>query len=350
MSLRSLRSKTSDEAALPDTVAGNASLRSAPPRDIVIIKPSSLGDVVHTLPAVAFLKRQWPMSRIRWIINPEWAPLLDGNPHVDETIIFPRRDFRGLRNALKLAPWARAIRERVNADLVLDFQGLLRSALIARLCRSQDGQIVGLSDAREGSRIFYDTVADVTGRTHAVDRYLALISALGIDLHSDVPLSWPLPAGTAPAAVALPQRFVLLHPFSRGKRKSLSDEDVATFCRALAPFPVVVAGNAAQAAPSADHVIDLLNQTSLHELIWLIRRAAFVVSVDSGPMHIAAALTPHLVSIHTWSDPAKVGPFRREAWVWKGGRLSTRTGGADAAIEAQDITAVAAFVQGRVAQ
>ena len=120
----------------------------SPAREILIVKPSSLGDIVHTLPTVAAIKRHWPCAHLRWMVNPEWAPLLEGNPHVDEVVLFPRRDFRGLRGAMRIAPWARALRERVNADLVLDFQGLLRSALISKLCRADGGRIVGLSDAR----------------------------------------------------------------------------------------------------------------------------------------------------------------------------------------------------------
>lgn len=295
-------------------------LIGASPREILVIKPSSLGDVVHTLPSVALVKRHWPEARLRWLINAEWAPLLAGNPHVDEVVIFPRREFRGARGALRIAPWARALRERVQADLVLDFQGLLRSALLAGLCRAKGGRIVGLSDAREGARFFYDEAADVSGDAHAVDRYLALIAVLGIKRDAAEPLSWPLPGGDAPA-VQLPPRYVLLHPFSRGAGKSLSDEEVAAFCRALAPMPVVLAGHADRRAPALEHVVDLLNRTTLSELIFAIRRATFVVSVDSGPMHIAAALTSRLLSLHTWSDPRKVGPYEPEAWVWKGGML-----------------------------
>jgi ADP-heptose:LPS heptosyltransferase len=73
--------------------------------------------------------------------------------------------------------------------------------------------------------------------------------------------------------------------------------------------------------PPLDNTQDFLNRTTLGELIWLIRRALYVVSVDSGPMHIAAALTPRLLSIHTWSDPRRVGPYQPEAWVWKEGAL-----------------------------
>jgi len=284
------------------------------PREILVIKPSSLGDVVHTLPAVSLVKRHWPEARLRWLINPEWAPLLAGNPHVDEVVIFPRGQLRGIAGLMKIPAWARQMGTR-KADLVLDFQGLMRSALIAKLCRAEGGRIVGLSDAREGSRLFYDQVADVGGIAHAVDRYLALVDALGID--STAPLEWPLPAGNAPEGFSESEPFVLLHPFSRGVGKSLTPKEAATFCRELAPRRVVLAGRSRASVAPVENVTNLLNRTTIPELIWLIRRAAFVVSVDSGPMHIAAALTPRLLSIHMWSDPRKVGPYQPEAWVWK---------------------------------
>jgi ADP-heptose:LPS heptosyltransferase len=315
------------------------------PSSILAIKPSSLGDVVHTLPAVALLKLQWPSSQLRWLINPEWAPLLAGNPHVDEVVIFPRRDFRGIRGWMRIPGWAKKMAAS-KADLVLDFQGLLRSALIARLCRG--GTVIGLSDAREGARFFYDRVADVGTARHAVDRYLRLVADLGIDLAQ---LEWALPPGNPPASWEETGPFVLLHPFSRGPGKSLAETEVAEFCRALAPVRVVVAGRADEAIEVPGNATNLLNQTSLEELIWLIRQAAFVVSVDSGPMHIAAALTPNLVAIHTWSDPAKVGPYCPEAWVWKDRALCKMRdfGGAGAGHECLDIRALAVFVAARVA-
>lgn len=311
------------------------------PREILIIKPSSLGDIVHTLPAVAELKAHWPHSRIRWIANTEWAPLLEGNACLDEVVIFPRRDFRGIRGVFRIGPWARALRSRISADLVLDFQGLLRSALIAKISRGENGRIIGLSDAREGARHFYDEVVDVTGCPHAVDRYLALLRPLGIARPAN--LAWPLPEGAAPAGFSCAEPFVVLHPFSRGKGKSLSVADVAEFCRALAPARIILAGRTDETLPPMGNVTDLLNRTTLPELIWLLRRAAFVVSVDSGPMHIAAALTSRLVAIHTWSDPAKVGPYNADAWVLKDHTISkNRT--ASEKFPVPDIRALAHFV------
>src|SRR3954467_11551783 len=109
---------------------------------ILIIKPSSLGDVVHTLPAVAAIRDAHPAAEITWVINPEWAPLLRGNQDVNHVHIFPRGDFRGLGASTSLVPWLRQTR-KLRPDLALDFQGLLRSAIIAKASGAQE--IYGMS-------------------------------------------------------------------------------------------------------------------------------------------------------------------------------------------------------------
>jgi heptosyltransferase-1 len=267
----------------------NPPAADACPGDILVIKPSSLGDVVHALPAVALVKKHWPQARLRWLINPEWAPLLEDNPYVHEAILFPRGEFRGLAGVARIPAWAKTMRREQRADLALDFQGLLRSALIARLCCR--GEIVGLSDAREGARFLYHRVADVRGIVHAVDRYLGLVKCLGIDIAQ--PLEWPLPPGEAPDGFSAAAPFVLLHPFSRGAGKSLSVADTLDFCRAVAPRPVVLVGRTSETVPRLDHVTDLLNRTTLSALIWLVRRAAFVVE-RSGE---SRALSPGSVDL-----------------------------------------------------
>jgi ADP-heptose:LPS heptosyltransferase len=289
----------------------------APPRSILIIKPSSLGDVVHTLPAVARVRRRWPDAKIRWLVNSEWAPILDGNPDIDEAIEFPRSRFRGITGWARLPRWIRELRERVQPDVVLDFQGLLRSALIAR---GVGGESWGTSDSRECARFFHKHIVRVPPRSepvHAVKRYLALVGALGCDIAE--PLEWRLPAGTRPNGC--PRDFILLHPFSRGEGKSLTAEEVTAFCRDLSPAKIVIAGRSDAAISTPSNAVNLLNKTTLTELCWLLREAAFVVSVDSGPMHIAAAVSANLLSIHTWSDPRKVGPFAPAAWIWKDGKI-----------------------------
>jgi heptosyltransferase-1 len=296
------------------------------PASILVLKPSSLGDIVHTLPAVARLKVAWPSARVSWLVNPEWAPLLAENPDVGEIVLFPRQDFRGLAGLRQVYPWGRAQILGRRPDLALDFQGLLRTALIGRWTRPR--VFSGLANAREGATFFYDrTVSAPPGRLHAVDRYLALADDASGHHPGNAagPLSFPLPSGepVAPAdGAVLEPDFILLHPFARGTGKSLTPGQVRAFCERLHPRQVVLAGrHAAAAAAVPSRVVDLVNQTTLPQLIWLLRRAAFVISVDSGPMHLAAALNRPLVSIHTWSDPRRVGPYRADAWVWKNGRL-----------------------------
>jgi len=292
----------------------------ASPSSILIIKPSSLGDVVHTLPAVACVRRHWPEAKIRWLVNPEWAPILAGNPHIDEVIEFPRTKFRGIAGWLRLPRWIRGLRERVQPDLVLDFQGLLRSALVARFSCAVGGKCWGTSDSRECARFFHHKIVQVPPRAepvHAVRRYLALAAALGCDVTA--PLEWPLPAGTRPADC--PDDFILLHPFSRGEGKSLTADEADAICRDVPSGKIVIAGRTDVALSPLPNVVNLLNKTTLPELCWMLRLAKFTVSVDSGPMHIAAALTENLLSVHTWSDPRKVGPFAPNAWIWKDGNI-----------------------------
>jgi heptosyltransferase-1 len=290
------------------------------PGSILILKPSSLGDVVHTLPAVSALKQHWPSTTIRWLVNPEWAPLLLGNPDVDETLLFPRQSFRGFAGPWRLLQWARGFGPAGAADLVLDFQCLLRSALVGRFCRRT--RFYGLSDAREGARFFYDATVPVHSGMHAVDRYLALVQAVGAP--AVLPLGWPLPDSSLPNGFAAGTPFVAIHPFSRGKGKSLPLDQLHVLCQALAPLRVVLVGRSAEKPAPLPHVENWLNRTDLLELTALLRKAAWTLSVDSGPMHIAAALSPRVVSIHTWSDPNRVGPYPQEAWVWQNGALFQR--------------------------
>src|SRR6266567_2957524 len=126
------------------------------PKSILIIKPSSLGDIVHTIPAVALLRDAHPRAEINWVINPEFAPLLRGNSDINHVHIFPRREFRGLGATSNLIRWWRATK-LLRPDLALDFQGLLRSALIAKIRGARE--IKGRSEAREGSRWFSNRAA-----------------------------------------------------------------------------------------------------------------------------------------------------------------------------------------------
>jgi ADP-heptose:LPS heptosyltransferase len=177
-----------------------------------------------------------------------------------------------------------------------------------------------MSTAIVGASWLYDRVARVDRHGHPVERYLKLAECagarIGESLRCSVPSGDPLPRFDAYPP------FVLLHPFARGQDKSLSNTVIDEFCRSLAPTRVVVVGQSHRRINTPENCVDLTRQTSLLQLIWLIRVARFVVSVESGPMHIAAALTGNLLSIHTWTNPHRIGPYNPDAWVWKHGQLA----------------------------
>ncbi len=292
------------------------------PRSILVLKPSSLGDIVHTLPAVTLLRERWPDARIKWLANTEWLSILDDNPYIDQAVEFPRRKFSGVMGGVSFARWLLQMRESLAADLVLDFQGLFRTAVIGRAARRNI--FSGLSDAREGARWLYDSATDTSGEKHAVERYLDLAeSVTGLTRPSTLP--FPLPQGAPPRHLQLPPHYIVFHPFSRGHGKSMDATTALSLAALLAETaPVLLVGRDAPALPASlpEGVITLINQTTLPELIWLMRNSSAVVSVDSGPMHIAAATAPTVLGIHSWSNPVKVGPYRPDALVWQSGTIT----------------------------
>lgn len=293
-----------------------------PPHRILLIKPSSMGDVIHALPIVAELHRAWPQAEIRWLIHPAWNDLVQTHPAVAQTIPFPRDQFRGILGGVRSLRWALTLHEW-RPDLVVDLQGLLRSGLIARCTGAR--HVVGLSDAREGATFFYTAIATVDSMSHAVTRYSQVLKTLGL-LSNDAPWvpQFDLPLGKEPAGFLLNHPFVVIHPYARGEEKNLTQEQVIAFASSLKGLPVVLVGQGKKMEGLPANVHDWSGRTNLLELIGILRRAAFVVSSDSGPMHLAAALQPdRIIAIHRWSDPFRVGPWPAKALVWKNGEIQS---------------------------
>lgn len=312
-----------------------------PPRRILLIKPSSMGDVIHALPVAAAIHEAWPSAEIRWLIHPAFQELLEGHPGLGAPILFPRENFRGVAGWIRSLFWARTLRAW-KPDLAIDLQGLLRSGLMARCSGARC--VVGLSDGREGASFFYSEAAKVNKKDHAVKRYLAVLDLLGIPAKKP---EFILPQGKLPENFSCAEcslhsktsenrflqpstnhqpsttnRFVVLHPYARGAGKNLTQAQVSAFASALEGVPVVLVGRGERMHDLPANVIDWSGRTTLLELIGILRRASFIVSSDSGPMHLAAALQPaKTVAIHRWSDPLRVGPWAKESLVWKNGKM-----------------------------
>ncbi len=253
-----------------------------------------MGDVIHTLPAVASLKLSFPSAGISWVMRPQWMPLVEGNPGVDELIPFERTR-EGIREA-----WRRIRSKRF--DLAVDFQGLIQSALIARAARC--GEVVGFgwSEAREKLASLLYTRRATTRGPHRVDSYLQLAGAAGA---SRIVHDFPLPPGLREGE--LPDGpFVLASPLAGWGSKQWPLEYYAEIAKSV---PLVVNG-----PPSAKAILEKIEGARVHlsgiaGLIDATRRAGAVIGVDSGPMHLAAALQKHGVAIFGPTDPKSHGPY-----------------------------------------
>jgi heptosyltransferase I len=277
---------------------------------ILVVRLGAMGDVIHALPGVASLKHGFPRSHITWVIRPRWMPLLENNPFVDEVIPL-ERNARGIR-----AAW-RKLRER-HFDLAVDFQGLVQSALVAAV--SHADRIVGLHRSQAWERwasLFYSSEI-VTSSVHVVDRNVELAAAAGA---SSTLRAFPIPEGSPEGP--LPEgKFVLASPLAGWGSKQWPLEFYEELVGRL-EMPLVVNG-----PPDAAATLEKIRGAQVHfsglrGLIYATRRAYAVVGVDSGPMHLAAALAKPGVAIFGPTDPARNGPYGGSLRVLRHAAAST---------------------------
>jgi lipopolysaccharide heptosyltransferase I len=290
----------------------------SPPERILIIKPSAIGDIVHALPVLNLVRKKWPAAKISWLVTTSCAGLLDGHPQLDEVILFNRKRFahtwRSPTAALALWKFARGLRSR-KFDLVIDLQGLLRSGWLS--WEAQAPVRIGPNHAREFGWIFYTDRVPVSWEWHAVERYLAIATALGcgsepVEFHFAIN-----DEDRASVAAMIPdgKRFAVLLPGTNWPTKNWPIEHFAACVDPLKSrfgLDTVIAGGPGDAALAAQIAgLNLCGKTSLRQLVALLERADLVIANDSGPMHIAAALGKPLVSPYGPTNPDRTGPFRR---------------------------------------
>ena len=289
---------------------------------ILILKPSSLGDVVQALPVLRLLKQHWPGSEIYWWIEAGLSGLLEEDPDLAGIILFDRKGWK--------TPWRwratlQAI-ERMRSyrfDLVIDLQGLFRSAAVAWLARGE--LTVGVDDPREGARAFYDYAVPRPDRNgHAVEWYLEVLRHLNVPVHND--FTW-LPARPAAGEAVRKKwavnghRWIVVHPGARWETKrwpaQCFAETIARLGHALADdFHFAIMGGPADTRLASEVVkscpgrcLDLTGQTSLPEMIEWVRGGELMLTNDTGPMHVAAALGRPVVAMFGPTNPRRTGPF-----------------------------------------
>ena len=302
--------------------------------NILIIKLSSIGDVIHTLPALNAIKKQYPWARITWLVEEAASEFLKGHPALDRVIISRRKNWikglwrlSGLKSIKKIYGFIKNLRD-TEYDLVIDFQGLFKSGILAGLSKGKlkAGYGIGM-DHMEYSYIFLNKrVPCVDMNIHALKRNLMLINSLGIKADK---IEYHLPVFDQDRNKAddLLKQYglkgakplVAINPVARWETKLWSNLKFSRLADLLIQrfgAGVIFTGSGQDRKIIQDiilnmkeHAVNLAGETTLKTLAAIYKTTDFLVSTDTGPMHIAAATGTPVVALFGPTAPWRTGPF-----------------------------------------
>jgi heptosyltransferase I len=294
----------------------------------LIIKPSSMGDIVQALPVLTALRETHPTAHIAWLVARPFAGLLEGHPRLNELILFDRHRFGNIATSVGATGEFLSFLENLRRQkftLAVDLQGLFRSGFLAAASGAPDR--VGFKAAREMAGLFYTTKVSTRDEVHAVDRYLAVARALGLaepKAADHLPVSEEARASVlrrlAEEGVAEGEPLLIVAAHARWETKQWPGErfaQVIEMAHAQTGARAVLVGSGAAGdisrevarAAAKARPVDLVNRTSLRELVALIAGARAMVTNDSGPMHVAAAVGTPVVAIFGPTHPERTGPY-----------------------------------------
>ncbi len=294
--------------------------------NILIIKPSSLGDVVQALPVLKSLRQKYPHARIDWLVNQELADILLDNPYLHTIHSWdragwrqPRSFLRAFRDTLALV---RNLR-RARYDRVIDLQGLFRSAVLAYL--SGGKAITGFANAREMAPFLYRKRVELpTGEMHSVDRYVLAVAG-DVSAEKEFPIEFSPTDRQCMENLLSRMEYdgnrplILFVPGARWPTKRWPPENFAALAEVLVESQgaqVGLIGSRAE-TPFVERIsfltryrtMNFSGKTTLKQLAFLFTKAALVVGNDSGPIHIAAAVGTPVIALYGPTSPTRTGPY-----------------------------------------
>ena len=292
---------------------------------LLIVRRSSLGDIVHTMPMLVALRRGLPEAHIAWLVDKRFAEVLTGHPALDEVITIRRH---GWRHPLAAAGELRQVTrylQQSNFDVAVDPQALLKSTLLCYL--SGAARRIGFSyERREFSQLFINEHIPGTPDTHAVPRALLIAEYLGCPTE---PVEFQFPRRESREAwadnfltnkqVNVDQPLIGLNIGASAAEKMWPVGHFAQLADMLqsdTQAQLILLGSASEMSRTATiqqltqaHMISAVGQTSIAQLAALLRRCTAIVSADTGPLHIAVAVGTPVVGLYGASDPRKTGPW-----------------------------------------
>jgi heptosyltransferase I len=301
--------------------------------NILIVKTSAIGDVIHTLPSLWSLRTHFPDAQITWLVEESAADLVIGHPAVNRVLVAHRKtwlkDLRAGRVSRALSGFMRFVRELRDTryDLVIDFQGLLKSAMWVALARGirKAGFGQGMEHAEYSYLALNERIPAVDMDQHAIDRSLLLLKGIGVpaaDLRYEIPLSTQHESQATgllrSCGVREHDRMVAMNPVARWPTKLWDARSFAALADRLEGEGIcVVFTGGPSDAPALDEIGGFMTRrhrrldgkTSLNQLAALYRHAQVVVTTDSGPMHLAAAVGTPVVALFGPTAPWRTGPY-----------------------------------------
>lgn len=287
-------------------------------KNILIIKMSSLGDVIHALPSLYVLRKKFPAAKITWAVHPAFSTLLPGKPWLDEIYYIDRKRIKELG-------YLREVRRDLHArhfDLSIDLQMIAKSALIAGISGAE--KKIGYWDAREGSFLASHPIAGPHKAGHIIDQLLDVCENLGCDVsHFEFPIreheAEKESVREKLAAAGVGGRYAVLVPGTRGEFKKWP---IAYWGELAAKFAekgihTVISGAPSEAdmgreikaLSASPYTVDFIGKTNLLELAALDEMAALHISCDTGPLHIANAMQTPLIALFGPTLPGRSGPY-----------------------------------------
>ena len=298
--------------------------------NILIVKLSAIGDVVHTLPSLAALRKLYPEAHISWVIEEASSDIIRGHPHLDRVIISRRK--RWIENLKKLHDikttttdirlFVKTLRDR-KYDLVIDFHGLFKSSMIVLL--SGGGRKLGYDSMQELSGLFLNEKIFEDMKKHAALRYLDLIRYLGTDIDNpefNIPIEEENKVRVETLLKAndidITEPFVAINPVAFWDTKLWEDNRFARLCdRIVEELKQKIVFTGSKDHGSIERIrsgmtfpsVNLEGQTTLRDLAYLYSLSGLLITTDSGPMHIAAAMNTPTVALFGPTDPSRTGPY-----------------------------------------
>jgi lipopolysaccharide heptosyltransferase I len=295
------------------------------PKKILVIKPSSLGDIVHSLPFLNAVKDTFPSAEIHWVVAKGLEGLLENHPMVKRPWIINKDQWKNLKGIKETVIEFKGLFKKLgdeSYDIVIDLQGLLRSGILTYITRSPVR--VGFKEAREGSSLFYTHKVRGGMEIHAVDRYLKIASAVGCEVED---VKFPMPLIKESENVKKLKEdigdYAVLVPGARWKTKRWLPANFGKLASMLDIKTVIVGSSSDTEIAkgiefcSGGKVLSMAGKSDIKELISIIRGARYVITNDSGPMHIAAAFGIPVVAIFGPTNPVRTGPYGKNNIIVK---------------------------------